>query len=993
MEQALATGRPEVARELIRAMIAAPDAPAPVIGAGALHLARIAQLSGNFAEAEQPLMDALRRLPAADVAVQPVLASIYVAMGDLALIRGDTTRAQIALLKGIAIARRIAASDDPLLIEAELSLAMAEIRAFRLRQAGDRLNGLASRIHSGKMARTRVPMLYQKTLAELHFRQYDFAPALVAQQRSLELAVGLYGDDHAEAAHMRTSLGSGLFNVGRYDDAEATLLQAISVYDRAPAFFAPAMAAALVNLGQVYYATGRTVLADRALSRALQLALASLGPGSQIEAAALLHRGYARLRGGDLPRASTDLAAAIDIWTQPKTASVRAAAGARIWLAEAERRRGNLAPAAAALAAAERTLARIFGEDSFALTDTMIGAGQLALSRGDAASAQREFSRAVAIRSAALGEDHLATLDARALLALALAETNDTRAPLTMLAADLDRIRARVLLLQTTQSPSAIEEINNLRRLIGHYVQAIAHLRARPSLPAEQSTVLLAQSFELAQLARSSAAGTAIAGMSHRFAAADSAVADALRALQEAQLRRQLAARQLTAMAVEGQAPAEEITAARAAVAAESARSESLQAALVRDHPLLARATIRLAVSLEEIQAALQPDEVLIAYLTLEERSYAWRISALSADLVELPGSAASIKSEVDALRATVDPKSVQSLSDIVPFATAEAWSLYRALLAPLDLPEERRHLIVVPDGTLQSLPFAALLQSPPEPVLEFADYRRLPWLIDRHELSVLPEISALTGLRGVVAASTARAPFVGFGDPVLSGQPVDPVELAADDPAVSVAALLRGLSPLPDSAAELAELALAFEAEPGAVHTGAAASEASVKALPLADYRVVAFATHGLMAGDFGRLREPGLVLTPPEDPKGEDDGLLTIGEIARLRLDANWVILSACNTAADDGSPGAEGLSGLARAFFFAGSRSLLVSQWEVLSVAAVQLTTGIFTAMAGDPELTRAGGLRRSILAMLAEDQPDYLAHPIFWAPFQVVGEGGH
>jgi len=84
----------------------------------------------------------------------------------------------------------------------------------------------------------------------------------------------------------------------------------------------------------------------------------------------------------------------------------------------------------------------------------------------------------------------------------------------------------------------------------------------------------------------------------------------------------------------------------------------------------------------------------------------------------------------------------------------------------------------------------------------------------------------------------------------------------------------------------------------------------------------VLTFATHGLLAGDLKGLSEPALVLTPPKEGTELDDGLLTASEVAQLKLDADWVILSACNTAAPDGTPGAEGLSGLAKAFFYAGT-----------------------------------------------------------------------
>jgi CHAT domain-containing protein len=140
---------------------------------------------------------------------------------------------------------------------------------------------------------------------------------------------------------------------------------------------------------------------------------------------------------------------------------------------------------------------------------------------------------------------------------------------------------------------------------------------------------------------------------------------------------------------------------------------------------------------------------------------------------------------------------------------------------------------------------------------------------------------------------------------------------------------------------------------------------ETTVKHLPLADYRVVYFATHGLVAGDIEGLAEPSLALTLPVATTDDDDGLLTASEVAQLKLNADWVVLSACNTIAGD-KPGAEALSGLARAFFYAGARALLVSHWAVDSSAAARLTTSTFDLLKSDPKLGRAEALRRAMLA---------------------------
>ncbi len=136
--------------------------------------------------------------------------------------------------------------------------------------------------------------------------------------------------------------------------------------------------------------------------------------------------------------------------------------------------------------------------------------------------------------------------------------------------------------------------------------------------------------------------------------------------------------------------------------------------------------------------------------------------------------------------------------------------------------------------------------------------------------------------------------------------------------------------------------------------------------------------------------LSEPALVLTLPDQPSPDDNGLLTASRVAKLNLDADWAVLSACNTAAGE-TPGAEGLSGLARAFFYAGARSLLVSHWPVDSEAAVKLTTEAFSALAKDPSIGRAEAMRRSMLAYLSDVAHPDNADPSLWAPFVLVGEG--
>jgi CHAT domain-containing protein len=209
----------------------------------------------------------------------------------------------------------------------------------------------------------------------------------------------------------------------------------------------------------------------------------------------------------------------------------------------------------------------------------------------------------------------------------------------------------------------------------------------------------------------------------------------------------------------------------------------------------------------------------------------------------------------------------------------------------------------------------------------------------------------------------------------------------------------VRKVAPLPETADELCAVGSSLGAGSEDVYLGSRATEANLKKLSLdgklAQYQVLHFATHGLLPSETGRFAkgsvEPALILTPPDKPDDsqarEDDGLLMASEVSALKLDADWVILSACNTAAG-GSTDREALSGLAQAFFFAGSRALLVSHWYVDSDATVGLITKLFQKLASDAKLSRADALRQAMLDLV---RTKTAAHPGYWAPFVLVGDG--
>ena len=876
-------------------------------------------------------------------------------------------------------------------------------------------------LHDTNRLQEAEPLLRRAlALAERYGPNYDQARALnslgalLAETNRAAEAEALYrralvlSESFGYAPHVATALGNLgvlLQNSGRQVEAEALYRRALAIEEKTFGPEHPDIAVPLTNLATLLQRTKRSAEAEPLFRRALAIGEKSLGPDHPKVA----------LRLGNL----AELLRATERGAEAEPLARRA-------LAIDEKSHGDHHP-------------RVAG-------DLNSLAGLLKDSQGVEA-AEPLLRRALSIDEQSYGAQHPNVARDLHNLAVLRALAGD------WLAAERLLDRATPIWIGRGGGGNAGTPDDVLRGMLRENtdplrLHALALSQADAANPGAR-----AAAFEVAQWALQSEAAEALAQMSARLAKGEGPLVALVRKRQDLVARRQSEDKRL--LAAVGQADAAGAAALRASIAGHDEDLRSIDAELAQKFPEYASFANPKPLTIPEVQALLGPEEALILFLDvkqlgrLAEQSLIWVVTRTTASWHRSALGPRALADGVLALRCGLDAASWQDAAGaqkcaellgrsaaeaerpgdamgMLPFSLARAHDLYTALLGPIQHLIRGKHLIIVPSGALLSLPFGVLVTEPSKPTANegLGAYRRAAWLGTRQPISMLPSVASLAALRRHAKRSKAPDPFLGFGDPALIGVPGCPhipVPEACPDErtprAVGVpvasrsargagtgagdvhedradVAEVRKLCPLPDTAHELKCVARSLGAKSEAVIVGKDMTETAVKAAALNRYRVVHFATHGLLAAEvaqFGSARaEPALVLSPPEQATEDDDGLLTASEVASLKLDADWVVLSACNTASGE-EAGGEALSGLARAFFYAGARALLVSHWPVDSSAATMLTSRTFAEMRRSPGLGRAEAFRRAMLALISDERRPWGAHPAIWAPFTVVGGG--
>ncbi len=517
-------------------------------------------------------------------------------------------------------------------------------------------------------------------------------------------------------------------------------------------------------------------------------------------------------------------------------------------------------------------------------------------------------------------------------------------------------------------------------------------VEARAARTTAEAQAIYRTMFDIGQMVKSTRTAQAIAKVAAQLASGEDEVAALVRSSME--LDRQVNEISLEIDDLRNQADAE---ARRPEISALLERQEDLRnrrrdvlGELQFAQPRFSQIVMK-PTPVSEVIDMLGRNEALLQILLGEEESVAFIVTREGIRPIFRQLGRFEVQHAVDELRRGLTIR----LTDrtLRRFDVDLSYALYETFIEPFESElSSKDHMIVVPSGPLLSLPFSVLATEPGQ-VLD-GDYRNVSWLGRQIAISVVPSARNLADLRKTAASKiVAPQPFVGFGD----FRPGDR-SAAVFGPTCQERRdwIVRNASPLPETAPELLAVSNSLGANSGrTVRLGQSFTEAAVRQTELDQYRVVYFATHGLMPADAGCLTEPALITSPgPAGAPEANDGLLTMSEIMGLNLQAEMVVLSACNTGGGDGS-GGESLSGLARAFFWATARSLLVSHWYTESSSARDLMTKLFADQSRNPGRGIASVLRDARTYIMMDEEeglfPGYRSHPAFWAAFTFVGDG--
>lgn len=935
------------------------------------NLAKVYLLMGRYGKAEA-MFKAARDATAKTAGDSAKLATLIMNVGDVYRFQARYDEAEAEYGKALGLAEKTAGADSV--------------------EVADTLNNLTKiyedqgRFEDAEAALVRARAINEKTrpahpavafninnIAHLYERLGRYAEADREFQRAIAMAEKSLGPKHPALATMLNNLASVYADEERVDDAEALYKRALAIREDVYGPTSTEAATVLNNLAQLYELQARYAEVENYAKRSLAVVEKTLGPDNPDTAKVVRKLGVAYTGLGQYDQAEKQFDRALDTFT------------------------------------------KTFGPNHRYIATVLISQARLFELEKRYDDAEAALKRALAINKETRGENHPEVARVlNQLAALNLARGNAKGA--------LDYSRqATTAVLAHAAADSAVQQPGDSAGLVeqrsNYFVTHVGSAAAARQAKVGSAPALGDEALENAQRAGQSAAASAIQQLGVRVSAGNDALAKLVRENQDLTAFWRSRDRALTEALSKPGTPenAAIVATIRKQMADTEKKITALTERLQNEFSDYATLTNPKPMTRGEIAQHLHDNEALVFLLVGDNESYVFALTRDGYEWKTIPHGFNALTDKVARFRKGLAVENADTKRD--GFDLDAAYDLYETLIGPVQgLVRDKQNLLFVPSGPLTALPFHLLITEKPALVLpqdparragaEAERYRDAAWLIRKHAVTVLPSVASLRSLRMQAGTEPAAKPLVGFGDPVFGGD--DKAEPAPDQArgrsrsitraysefwrgaGVDRGKLSEALPRLEETAVELKAIAKRVGASPGDIKLREDASETTIKHMPLDQYRVVYFATHGLVAGDVKGLAEPSLAFTLPSKPTAEDDGLLTASEVTQLKLNADWVVLSACNTIAGD-RPGAEALSGLARAFFYAGARALLVSHWAVESNAATELTTSTFKIMAENPGMGRAEALRRAMLAYLDDKTPGHNTDPAYWGAFSIIGEG--
>lgn len=935
------------------------------------NLAKVYLLMGRYDKAEA-MFKAARDATAKTAGNSAKLATLVMNVGDVYRFQARYSEAEAEYDKALALAEKTAGPNSVEVADTLNNLTKIYEDQGRFDEAAAAL--VRARSINEKVRPAHPAVAFNiNNIAHLNERLGRYTEADRDFQRAIAMAEKSLGPKHPALATMLNNLATVYADEERVDEAEALYKRALAIREEVFGPTSTEAATVLNNLAQLYELQGRYADVETYAKRSLAVVEKTLGPDNPDTAKVVRKLGVAYTGLGQYDKAEKQFRRALDTFT------------------------------------------KTFGPDHRYNATVLISQAKLFELEKRYDDAEAALKRALAINRQTRGENHPEVARVlNQLAALDLARGNakgalDTSRQAT--AAVLAHAAADSALQQPGDSSGLLEQRSN------YFATHVAALAAAQKAGLDSSSVLGDEALENAQRAGQSAAAAAIQQLGERISTGKDALAKLVRENQDLTAFWRSRDRALTAALSKPATPenAAIVATIRKQMAAAEKKIAALNERLQSEFSDYATLTNPQPMTREEVAQRLHDDEAMVFLLVGDDESYVFALTRTGYEWKTIPYGFNALTDKVARFRkglaVEADPAGRGG------FDLEAAHDLYQTLIGPVEgLVGDKQNLLIVPSGPLTALPFHLLVTDKPTLTLprdstqraaaEAERYRNAAWLIRKHAVTVLPSVASLRALRNQAGTEEAAKPLVGFGDPVFnskdragssSGQARGrsrSITRAYSEfwrgAGVDRGKLADALPRLEETAVELKEVAQQLGASPSDIKLREQASETTIKHMPLDQYRVVYFATHGLVAGDVKGLAEPSLAFSLPAKPTPEDDGLLTASEVTQLKLNADWVVLSACNTIAGD-RPGAEALSGLARAFFYAGARALLVSHWAVESNAATELTTSTFKIMAENPGLGRAEALRRAMLAYLDDKSPGHHADPAYWGPFSIIGEG--